>query len=75
VIAVFIAATLLGSQAMRRQESAVFDAAILIGLGGEGRESLIAALLILRVLYTPSFVIALACSAVLEGWRSMHAKR
>ncbi len=68
VIAVFIAATLLGF--------ASHTPAILIGLGGEGRESLIAALLIFRVLYHfLPFVIALGLFGGLEGWRSMYAKR
>jgi len=47
VIAVFIAATLLGFASHAPAGIGVFDAAILIGLGGEGRESLIAALLII----------------------------
>ena len=76
VIAVFIAATLLGFASHAPAGIGVFDAAILIGLGGEGRESLIAALLIFRVLYHfLPFVIALGLFGGLEGWRSMHAKR
>src|SRR5216684_2338339 len=76
VIAVFIAATLLGFASHTPAGIGVFDATILIGLGGEGRESLIAALLIFRVLYHfLPFVIALGLFGGLEGWRSMHAKR
>ena len=76
VIAVLIAATLLGFASHAPAGIGVFDAAILIGLGGEGRESLIAALLIFRVLYHfLPFVIALGLFGGLEGWRSMHAKR
>ncbi len=76
VIAVFIAATLLGFASHTPAGIGVFDAAILIGLGGEGRESLIAALLIFRVLYHfLPFVIALGLFGGLEGWRSMYAKR
>jgi len=76
VIAVFIAATLLGFASHTPAGIGVFDAAILIGLGGEGTESLIAALLIFRVLYHfLPFVIALGLFGGLEGWRSMHAKR
>ena len=76
VIAVFIAATLLGFASHTPAGIGVFDAAILMGLGGEGRESLIAALLIFRVLYHfLPFVIALGLFGGLEGWRSMHAKR
>ncbi len=75
VTAVFIAATLLGFASHTPAGIGVFDAAILIGLGGEGRESLIAALLIFRVLYHfLPFVIALGLFGGLEGWRSMHAK-
>jgi uncharacterized membrane protein YbhN (UPF0104 family) len=76
VIAVFIAATLLGFASHTPAGIGVFDAAILIGLGGEGRESLIAALLIFRVLYHfLPLVIALGLFGGLEGWRSMYAKR
>jgi uncharacterized membrane protein YbhN (UPF0104 family) len=76
VIAVFIAATLLGFASHAPAGIGVFDAAILIGLGGEGRESLIAALLIFRVLYHfLPFVIALGLFGGLEGWRGMHPKR
>ncbi len=76
VIAVFIAATLLGFASHTPAGIGVFDAAILIRLAGEGRESLIAALLIFRVLYHfLPFVIALGLFGGLEGWRSMHAKR
>jgi glycosyltransferase 2 family protein len=76
VIAVFIAATLLGFASHTPAGIGVFDAAILIGLAGEGRESLIAALLIFRVLYHfLPFVIALGLFGGLEGWRSMYAKR
>src|SRR6266702_1161960 len=76
VIAVFIAATLLGFASHTPAGIGVFDAAILIGLGGEGRESLIAALLIFRVLYHfLPFVIALGLFGGLEGRRSMCAKR
>jgi hypothetical protein len=76
VIAVFITATLLGFASHTPAGIGVFDAAILIGLGGEGRESLIAALLIFRVLYHfLPLVIALGLFGGLEGWRSMYAKR
>jgi uncharacterized membrane protein YbhN (UPF0104 family) len=76
VIAVFIAATLLGFASHAPAGIGVFDAAILIGLGGEGRESLIAALLIFRVLYHfLPFVIALGLFGGLEGRRGMQAKR
>jgi uncharacterized membrane protein YbhN (UPF0104 family) len=76
VIAVFIAATLLGFASHTPAGIGVFDAAILIGLGGEGRESLIAALLIFRSLYhLLPFVIALGLFGGVEGWRGLRAKR
>lgn len=76
VIAVFIAATLLGFASHAPAGIGVFDAAILIGLGGEDREPLIAALLIFRFLYhVLPFVIGLALFGIVEGWRSLRAKR
>src|SRR6266576_2700562 len=75
VIAVFITATLLGFASHTPAGIGVFDAAILIGLGGEGRESLIAALLIFRVLYHfLPFVVALGLFGGLEGWGIIYAK-
>jgi len=53
----------------------VFDAAILIGLGGENPEPLIAALLMFRVLYhLLPFVIALGLFGGVEGWRNLRAR-
>jgi uncharacterized membrane protein YbhN (UPF0104 family) len=53
----------------------VFDAVILIGLGGEEREPVIAALLMFRFLYhLLPFVMALGLFAGVEGWRSLRAK-
>jgi uncharacterized membrane protein YbhN (UPF0104 family) len=76
VIAVFIAATLLGFASHAPAGLGVFDAAILIGLGGEEREPLIAALLIFRFLYHfLPFVIALGLFGAVEAWRSLRAKR
>lgn len=76
VIAVFIAATLLGFASHAPAGIGVFDAAILIGLGGEDREPLIAALLIFRCLYhLLPFVMALALFGAVEGWRSLRARR
>ena len=51
VIAVFIAATLLGFASHTPAGMGVFDAAILIGLAANRSEPVIAALLIFRVLY------------------------
>jgi len=76
LIAVFIAATLLGFASHTPAGIGVFDAAILIGLGGENREALIAALLIFRFLYHfLPFVLALALFGAVEGWRSLRARR
>jgi hypothetical protein len=70
VIAVFIAATLLGFASHTPAGLGVFDAALLIALGGEYREPLIAALLIFRVLYhLLPLVVALALFGAVEAWR------
>jgi glycosyltransferase 2 family protein len=74
--AVFIAATLLGFASHTPAGIGVFDAAILIGLGGEDREPLIAALLMFRFLYhLLPFVISLGLFGGIEAWRSLRAKR
>ena len=74
--AVFIAATLLGFASHTPAGIGVFDAAILIGLGGEDREPLIAALLMFRFLYHfLPFVMALGLFGGVEGWRSLRARR
>ena len=53
----------------------VFDATILLGLGGEDKEPLIAALLMFRFLYHfLPFVLALALFGAVEGWRGLRAK-
>jgi len=76
VIAVFIAATLLGFASHTPAGLGVFDAAILLGLGGEHREPLIAALLIFRVLYhLLLFVLALMVFGAVEAWRGFRARR
>src|ERR1700737_905857 len=76
LIAVFIAATLLGFASHTPAGIGVFDAAILIGLGGEDREPLIAALLMFRFLYHfLPLVMALGLFGGVEGWRSLRAKR
>ncbi len=75
LIAVFIAATLLGFASHTPAGLGVFDAAILVGLGGEDREPVIAALLMFRFLYhLLPFVMALGLFAGVEGWRSLRAK-
>ena len=76
LIAVFIAATLLGFASHTPAGLGVFDAAILLGLGGEDREPLIAALLMFRLLYhLLPFVLALGLFGGVEAWRSLRAKR
>jgi hypothetical protein len=75
VIAVFIAATLLGFASHTPAGIGVFDAAILIGLAGEAKEPVIAALLMFRFLYHfLPFVLALALFGGLEAWRSWRAR-
>jgi uncharacterized membrane protein YbhN (UPF0104 family) len=75
-MAVFIAATLLGFASHAPAGIGVFDATILIGLGGDDKEPLIAALLMFRLLYHfLPFVIALGLFGGVEGWRSLRARR
>jgi glycosyltransferase 2 family protein len=74
--AVFIAATLLGFASHAPAGLGVFDAAILIGLGSEDPEPLIAALLMFRFLYHfIPFVLAILLFGAVEGWRGLRAKR
>jgi glycosyltransferase 2 family protein len=73
---VFIAATLLGFASHAPAGIGVFDATILLGLGGDDKEPLIAALLMFRCSYHfLPFVMALALFGAVEGWRSFRAKR
>jgi uncharacterized membrane protein YbhN (UPF0104 family) len=73
---VFIAATLLGFASHAPAGIGVFDAAILLGLGGDDKEPLIAALLMFRCLYHfLPFVLALGLFGAVEGWRSLRGKR
>jgi uncharacterized membrane protein YbhN (UPF0104 family) len=75
LIAVFIAATLLGFASHAPAGIGVFDAAILVGLGDENKEPLIAALLMFRFLYhLLPFVIALGLFGAVEAWRVWRAK-
>jgi glycosyltransferase 2 family protein len=76
VIAVFIAATLLGFASHTPAGIGVFDATILLGLGGDDTDPLIAALLMFRVLYHfLPFVLALCLFGGVEGWRGFRARR
>jgi glycosyltransferase 2 family protein len=75
LIAVFIAATLLGFASHAPAGLGVFDATILIGLGGENREPLLAALLMFRFLYhLVPLTIALLLFGGVEMWRNFRAK-
>jgi uncharacterized membrane protein YbhN (UPF0104 family) len=71
VAAVFAAAMVLGFVSHMPGGIGAFDATILIGLGGEHNEPLIAALLLFRLFYhVIPFVVALLIYGALEGWRS-----
>src|SRR5215471_19906290 len=73
LIAVFIAATLLGFASHAPAGLGVFDATILIGLGSEDREQLLAALLMFRLLYhLVPLSIVLALFGGVEAWRSLR---
>jgi glycosyltransferase 2 family protein len=73
---VFIIATLLGFASHVPAGIGVFDATILIGLGGEDKEPLIAALLMFRFLYHfLPFVLALGLFGAVEGWRGLRGRR
>jgi hypothetical protein len=75
LMAVFIAATLLGFASHAPAGLGVFDATILIGLGSQDREQLLAALLMFRFLY--HFVplsVALVLFGAIEALRSLRAK-
>ena len=72
LMAVFIAATLLGFASHAPAGLGAFDATILIGLGGEDREQILATLLMFRFLYHfVPMLIALALFGAVEGWRSL----
>jgi uncharacterized membrane protein YbhN (UPF0104 family) len=76
LIAVFIAATLFGFASHAPAGLGAFDATIMIGLGGEHREPLLAALLMFRFLY--HFVplsLAVVLFGSVEALRSFRAKK
>jgi hypothetical protein len=76
VAAVFIVATLLGFASHAPAGLGVFDATILLGLGGEDKEPLIAALLMFRTFYhLLPFVLAVVLFGVVEGCRGLRAKQ
>jgi hypothetical protein len=75
MVAVFIAATLLGFASHAPAGLGVFDATILIGLGEESREQLLAVLLMFRFLYhLVPLSLALLLFGGLELWRSFRPK-
>jgi uncharacterized membrane protein YbhN (UPF0104 family) len=76
IMAVFIAATLLGFASHTPAGLGVFDATFLIGLGSDDKEPLVAALLMFRLLYHfLPFVLALGLFGAVEGWRSLRARQ
>jgi len=75
LIAVFIAATLLGFASHAPAGLGVFDATILIGLDDGNREQLLATLLMFRFLYhLVPLSIALVLFGGVEMWRSFRKK-
>lgn len=75
LMVVFIAATLLGFASHAPAGLGVFDATILIGLGNEDRELLLAALLMFRFLYHfLPLSIALVLFGAVEALRILRAK-
>jgi uncharacterized membrane protein YbhN (UPF0104 family) len=76
IMAVFIAATLLGFASHTPAGIGVFDATFLIGLGNDDKEPLVAALLMFRLMYHfLPFILALSLFGVVEGWRSLRGRR
>jgi glycosyltransferase 2 family protein len=76
IMAIFIAATLLGFASHAPAGIGVFDATFLIGLGGDNKEPLVAALLMFRLLYHfLPFVLALGLFGSVEAWRSLRVRR
>jgi uncharacterized membrane protein YbhN (UPF0104 family) len=72
VVVVLIAATLLGFASHAPAGIGVFDATVLIGLGGEHKEQLLAVLLLFRLFYhLIPFILSLALFAALETYRNV----
>jgi len=75
IMAVFIAATLLGFASHTPAGIGVFDATFLIGLGKDDKEPLVAALLMFRLMYHfLPFIFALCVFGAVEGWRSLRRR-
>jgi glycosyltransferase 2 family protein len=76
IMAVFIAATLLGFASHTPAGIGVFDATFLIGLGRDDKEPLVAALLMFRLMYHfLPFILSLSLFGVVEGWRGLRRRR
>lgn len=76
LLAVFIAATLFGFASHAPAGLGVFDATILMGLGGEHREPLLAALLMFRFLYHfVPLLLAVALFGGVEALRGVRGKK
>ena len=76
IMAVFIAATLLGFASHTPAGIGVFDATFLIGLGNDDKEPLVAALLMFRLMYHfLPFIFALCVFGIVEGWRSLRRRK
>ena len=76
VVVVFIAATLLGFASHAPAGIGVFDATILIGLGGEHNEPLLAALLLFRLFYhLMPFVLSLLLFGTVEFCRNLGRRK
>jgi uncharacterized membrane protein YbhN (UPF0104 family) len=75
IMAVFIAATLLGFASHTPAGIGVFVATFLIGLGNDDKEPLVAALLMFRLMYHfLPFIFALGVFGAVEGWRNLRRK-
>jgi uncharacterized membrane protein YbhN (UPF0104 family) len=76
IMAVFIAATLLGFASHTPAGIGVFDATFLIGLGKGDKEPLVAALLMFRLMYHfLPFIFALGLFGLVEGWRGLRRRK
>lgn len=76
VIVVFIAATLLGFASHAPAGIGVFDATILVGLGGEHTEQLLAVLLLFRLFYhLIPFVLSLTLFGAVEAYRNVSRRK
>jgi hypothetical protein len=76
VVVVFIAATLLGFASHAPAGIGVFDATILVGLGGEHTEQLLAVLLLFRLFYhLVPFVLSLTLFGAVEACRNIARRK